>query len=114
MSTAAALDQALADLTAGRAPDPVAGRRIAELARAMAATDAGAAMLKRQGVVERDKLLLDLARLHCADLRDVRPKVRRILQWARRYQASGWRHEQHAIACPTHRIGKPEGLVWAA
>ena len=114
MSTTAALDLALDDLAAGRAPEPEAGRRVAALARTMAGTDAGAALLKRRGVVERDKLLIYLARHHCADLRDVRPKVRRILQWANRYEASGWRHEQHAIACPPHRTGKPEGLIWAA
>lgn len=114
MSTAATLDQALDDLAAGRAPEQEAGRRVARLARAMAQTDAGAALLRRHAVQERDHHLIDLARQHCGDLQDVRPKVRRILQWARRYQATGWPRDQHAMTCPPHRLGKPEGLIWAA
>ncbi len=114
MSTRTAIEQACDDLAAGHAPDPEAGRRIAELYRAMAETDAGVAMLKRRAMLDRDRLLIELARKYCGDLQDVRPKVRRILIWARRYEVSGWRYEQHATGCPARRIGKPEGLIWAA
>ena len=54
MPTHDEIEIACSDLAAGRAPDPEAGRRVAELARAMAGTDAGVAMLKRRGVVGRD------------------------------------------------------------
>ena len=114
MSTQDEIVRACADLDAGHPVDLEAGRRVAELARAMVQTDAGAALLKRRGVLERDRLLLDLAAQHFADLRAIRAKARAILTAATRYQASGWRHEQHATSCPTHRIGKPEALIWQA
>ncbi len=114
MSTRAALDQALADLAAGRAPEPKAGRHVAALAHAMAQTDTGAAMLRRHAVQERDKLLVDLARAHFNALPSVRAQVRAILTAARRYEATGWHHDQHAMTCPPRRIGKPEGLIWQA
>ena len=113
MSTTAALDQAFDDLSAGRAPDPEAGRRVAELARAHLQTDAGAAMLKRRAVQERDGLLVELARQHFAHLPSVRAQARAILTAARRYEAAGWLRERHAIVCPPHRIGTPQGAVWA-
>ena len=113
MSTRADLEAALDDLTAGRAPDPEAGRQIAELARAMAGTDAGAAMLKRRAVQERDKLLIELAAQHFARLPSVRAKARAVRTAARRYQASGWRHDQHAIANPRPPTSI-EAALWLA
>ena len=114
MPTRAAIDLALDDLSAGRAPEPDAGRRVAELARAHLRTDAGQALRKRQAVQQRDRLLLDLAAQHFSDLSSTRAKARAGLTAARCYQASGWRHDQHAITCPPHRIGTPEGLIWRA
>lgn len=113
MPTRAAIDLALDDLAAGRAPDAEAGRRIAELARAMAQTDAGAAMLKRRAILERDHLLLELAACHFDALPSVRAQARAILTAAQRYEASGWRHDHHAAACP-RPPESIEGLIWAA
>lgn len=112
MSTTAALDLALDDLAAGRAPDPDAGRGVAELYRIMAETDAGTAILKRRAVQERDRLLLDLAAQHFAGLRSVRARARAVLTAARRYQAIGWLRDRNAATCPR----QPEsvaGMVWA-
>lgn len=100
MSTTAPLDQALADLAAGRAPDPDAGRRVAELARAMAGTDAGQATLKRGAVQERDRLLVDLAARHFARLPSVRAQARAILTAARRYEVSGWLRDRNSVTNP--------------
>lgn len=113
MSSTADLDQALSDLAAGRAPDVEAGRRIGELARAMARTEAGAAMLKRRGVLERDRLLLDLAAQHFARLPSVRAQARALLTAARRYEASGWLRDRGAITNP-RPPGSIEARLWAA
>ena len=100
MSSHHALDLALADLAAGRAPDPEAGRRVAELAHAMAQSDAGVAMLKRRAVQERDQLLVDLAAQHFAGLPSVRAEARAILTAARRYEASGWLRDLNSVTNP--------------
>lgn len=100
MSSRAALDQALEDLSAGRLPDPEAGRQIAELARAMAQTSTGAAMLKRRAIQERDRRLVDLAAQHFARLPGVRAKARAVLTAARRYETSGWRRDRNAVTNP--------------
>ena len=112
MSTQEDIEAACIDLAAGKAPEPEAGRRVAELARAMAQTVAGAAMLKRRAILDRDRLLLDLAARHFGALSSVRAKARAILTAARRYEVTGWHHDQHATTCPPHRIGKPEALIW--
>ena len=114
MSTTAALDRALDDLDAGRAPEPEAGRLVAEAASAYLGTDAGQALLKRRAIQNRDHLLLDLAAQHFAGLPSLRAKARAILTAALRYQTSGWRHDRHAMTCPPHRVGTPQGLIWQA
>lgn len=114
MSTWDEIDLAIAALSAGRAPEPNAGRAIAEAARCYFGTPAGEAMRRRQATQERDRLLLDLAARHFNALPSVRAKARAVLTSGRRYEATGWLRERHAIACPPHRIGKPEGHIWAA
>ena len=86
MSAHATLDRALDDLAAGRAPEPEAGRRVAELARAMVQTDAGAALLKRRAVQERNHVIIELARAHFDALPSVRGQSREVLRVASRYQ----------------------------
>ena len=112
MSTHDEIEQACIDLAAGRALDPEAGRRVAELAKAMAATDAGVALLKRRAILERDRLLLKLAAQHFAGLHSVRATARAILTKARRYETSGWLRDRNAVTNPR----PPEsiaGMVWA-
>lgn len=113
MSTRAALDLALDDLSAGRAPEPEAGRRVAELARAHLRTDAGQAMQKRLAVQQRDQLLVGLAAQHFAGLSSVRATARVILTAAGRYQASGWLRDRQAVTCP-RPPESVEGMFWAA
>lgn len=113
MLTRAALEAACDDLAAGCLPELEAGRRVAELARAMARTDAGAAMLRRRAVQERDKLLIELAAQHFERLPSVRAQARAVLAAARRYQASGWLRDRGAVTNP-RPDGSTEALLWAA
>ncbi len=114
MSTQDALDRALDDFAAGRLPDETGRRLIIRAAQYFMDTSSQGrdTMFRLEAIRERDGLLVELARKHCGDLRDIRPKVRRILQWAFRYETSGWRRDRYATACPAHRIGKPEGAIW--
>ena len=112
MSSQDEIDRACADLTAGHAPEPEAGRRVAELARAHLGTHAGQALLKRRAVQERDRLLLDLAARHFDALPSVRAKARAVVTAARRYEASAWLRDRNAVTNPR----PPEsvaGMVWA-
>ncbi len=115
MSTRAALEAIYADLAADRVLGAKSRRLTMEALRSFMDTPSRArdAFLRRKDITERDRLLAELARKYCGDLRGIRPKVRRILQWTLRYETSGWRHDRHATTCPAHRIGKPEGIIWA-
>ena len=115
MPARADLDSACDDLAAGRLPAEAGRRLILRAARSFAETPSRQrhAMWRQEGIRERDRLLVELAEKHCRDLPDIRPKVRRIIQWACRYESSGWRHDRLATTCPAHRIGKPEGVIWA-
>ncbi len=109
------LEAAFAELAKGHLPDAENRALIVQMGRTFIARPSRARdELRRTAKAERNKLLLELAQEHCADLRGIRPKVRRILSWARRYEVSGWRHDRHATTCPAHRIGKPEGIIWCA
>ena len=113
MSTQDDLNRALDNLTAGRPPDPEAGRRVADLARAMAQTDAGAALLKRRAVQERNHVIIELARAHFDALPSVRGQSREVLRVASRYQCGRWRHDRLRATNPYQR-GSAEALLWAA
>ena len=114
MSTRAALDQAIADLTAGRLPDDE-GRRLVVLAvqsLMCAPSPVRDGFLRREAKAARDRLLIELARQHCGDLKGVKPKADRIAAWARRYEGSSWPRDQHLTSCPDRLRGRPQGLVW--
>ena len=113
MSTQDEIEAACIALTADRAPDPEAGRQVAELARAHLRTEAGQAVLKRRAILERDRLLVDLARAHFEALPSVRAKARAILTAARRYEASGWLRDRNAVTNP-RPAESVAGMVWAA
>ena len=114
MTTRADLDHACDNLAADRLPDETGRRLIIRAAQYFMDTPSQGrdTMFRLEAIRERDGLLVELARKHCGDLRDIRPKVRRILQWALRYETSGWRRDRYATTCPAHRIGKPEGAIW--
>ena len=112
MSTQDALDRALDDLAAGRAPATEAGRAIAEAARCYFGTPAGAAMRRRQATQERDRVLIELARVHFNALPSVRARARAILNAARRYEAIGWLRDRNAVTNP-RPPESVEGMVWA-
>ncbi len=115
MSTRTTLKQAYTDLACGRLPDEAGRRLVVRAARSFLETPSRArdAMLRQEAIRERDRLLIKLALDHYADLPGVRAKARRILGLGRLYEVSGWRRDEHATTCPAHRIGTPEGALWA-
>ena len=116
MSTRSIIEAACDTLGAGRLPDAEGRRLVARAARSLLDTPSRAryALLRQEAIRARDRLLIEIVRNHCADLRGVKPKADRIATWARRYEVSGWRHEQHATTCPDRLNGRPEGLIWRA
>ena len=114
MSTRAALDQACTDLAVGKLPDESGRRLVVQAVQTLmcAASPVRDGFLRRESKAERDRLLIELAREHCADLRGVKSKADRIAAWARRYEGSSWARERHLTACPDRLQGRPQGLVW--
>ena len=70
------------------------------------------AMLRQEAIRARDRLLIELARKHCGDLKGVKPKADRIAAWARTYEGTAWARDKHASSCPERLRGRPEGLIW--
>lgn len=112
MSNSAGLNLALADLAAGRAPEIEAGREVAELARDFLYEESLSRGSRSAARAERDRLIVELARQHCADLHGIKPKSDQIAAWARRYEGSSWPRERHLTAPPDRLAGRPQELVW--
>jgi len=110
------LDALADEIRAGRSLNTDDARFVARVLRTFVETPSRGrdALLRQEAIRERDAHLVALARERCSDLKEIRPKVRRILALAHRYQATAWVRERHAVACPADRLGKPEAHLWAA
>ena len=75
---------------------------------------ARATMLRHEAIRARNRVLVELAEQHCADLRGVKPKADRIAAWARTYEGTAWSRDKHATVCPDRLRGRPKGLIWRA
>ena len=109
MSTTAPLDQALADLAAGRLPDEAGRRAIVEVVECSIERDAG---LHRKARAERDRLIVEFANQYAAHLESARAKAALLDQIARRYQGGRWRYHRDRLRLPVELHGHPERFVW--
>lgn len=50
----------------------------------------------------------------CPNVKDIRAQARIVFHDAKRYEASGWREDEHAISLPDNLKGKPRALLWQA